>query len=73
MSIDNAEFLQAIDPDYGRARWWAENYPGFTPEQCECLEAYTWGAGPKEIKRAVTKSKLCRDRPSSSKNARSSG
>lgn len=56
MEIDATDFLLIKSPNYGRRDWWAEHYPGFSSEQCEILEAYTWGEPEiKELKHIIKK------------------
>lgn len=54
--ISDADFLTLTCPNYGKKEYWMELYPGFSEQQCEILEAYTWSEmGPKELKRYVKK------------------
>lgn len=68
MQIDDTDFKTTICPNYGKRDWWAAQYPGFSAEQCEILEAYTWGEP--EIKQLKQIIKKCASRSTNSRSSK---
>lgn len=54
--ISDLDYLLLTTPNYGKKDYWMERFPGFSEQQCEVLELYTWSEmGPKELKRYIKK------------------